>query len=504
MKAILIMYDSLNRRYLEPYGGEKLGVKTPNFKRLAEKSLCFDRCYAGSLPCMPARRELHTGRYNFLHRGWGPMEPFDDSMPEILKNNNVYTHIITDHYHYWEDGGATYHNRYSSWEGVRGQEGDAWKSMIKPPELPDNVVLDKKDMRYHRKLQDFKNRSYQKLEEQMPMPLTFAKGEAFIRENADADSWFLQLETFDPHEPFFSSQHFLDMYDIHENDEYFDWPSGRVSESDEKIKQARLRSAALHSMCDEYLGKILDLMDEYSMWDDTMLIVCTDHGFMMGEHGWWAKNLQPCYDEIVHTPLFVYDPRTKIQAERRNSLVATIDIAPTLLDFFGLQPTQHMNGVPLKPVIEKDEKIHDGVLFGSFGGQVCVTDGRYVHMRYGKPDGNDNLYEYTLMPTQIIGFIPSSRLQNARLSPPLPFSKGIPLLEIPYEENRLTEMIRKFAPESFQNWLFDLDNDPMQEMPIDDKEIERQMKALMLKLMQENDAPIQQIKRLGLTESILP
>lgn len=39
------------------------------------------------------------------------MEPFDDSMPELFKNNNIYTHLISDHVHYWEDGGATYHYR---------------------------------------------------------------------------------------------------------------------------------------------------------------------------------------------------------------------------------------------------------------------------------------------------------------------------------------------------------------------------------------------------------
>jgi arylsulfatase A-like enzyme len=87
MKAIMAMYDSLNRAMLEPYGCE--WTKTPNFKRLAERSVMFDNCYAGSLPCMPARRELHAGRLNFLHRSWGPIEPFDDSMPEILKKSGA-------------------------------------------------------------------------------------------------------------------------------------------------------------------------------------------------------------------------------------------------------------------------------------------------------------------------------------------------------------------------------------------------------------------------------
>lgn len=95
MRAILLLFDSLNRHCLEPYGCG--WTQTPNFSRLAKHSVMFDRCYAGSLPCMPARRELHTGRYNFLHRSWGPIEPFDDSMPELLKKSGVYTHLISDH-----------------------------------------------------------------------------------------------------------------------------------------------------------------------------------------------------------------------------------------------------------------------------------------------------------------------------------------------------------------------------------------------------------------------
>ncbi|MEU3958158.1 sulfatase-like hydrolase/transferase, partial [Streptomyces achromogenes] len=106
MKAVMVMFDSLNRHMLPPYGGPEW-VHAPNFARLAARTVTYDTCYAGSMPCMPARRELHTGRHNFLHRGWGPLEPFDDSMPELLKQNGVHTHLVSDHQHYWEDGGAT-------------------------------------------------------------------------------------------------------------------------------------------------------------------------------------------------------------------------------------------------------------------------------------------------------------------------------------------------------------------------------------------------------------
>ncbi len=135
MKAIILLFDSLNKNYLPPYGD--LLTKAPNFQRLAAHAATFDNSYVGSMPCMPARRELHTGRYNFLHREWGPLEPFDDSMPELLKKAGIYTHLISDHLHYWEDGGGNYHNRYSSWDVVRGQEGDHWKASVGEPPIPE-------------------------------------------------------------------------------------------------------------------------------------------------------------------------------------------------------------------------------------------------------------------------------------------------------------------------------------------------------------------------------
>ena len=80
MKAIIVMYDSLVKNLLQPYGCQ--WTKTPNFQRLAQRTVKFENCYVGSLPCMPARREMHTGRYNFFTRSWGPLEPYDESMPE--------------------------------------------------------------------------------------------------------------------------------------------------------------------------------------------------------------------------------------------------------------------------------------------------------------------------------------------------------------------------------------------------------------------------------------
>ena len=82
MKLVFVLFDSLNRLALGPYGGTRLA--TPNFDRLAARAVTFDGHHVGSLPCMPARRDMQTGRLSFLHRSWGPLEPFDNAFPELL------------------------------------------------------------------------------------------------------------------------------------------------------------------------------------------------------------------------------------------------------------------------------------------------------------------------------------------------------------------------------------------------------------------------------------
>ena len=131
MRTIFVLFDSLNRAALGAYGGT--AVKTPNFDRFAARAVTFDSHYVGSLPCMPARRDMHGGRLNFTHRSWGPLEPFDNSFAEIMKRSGVYTHLITDHLHYFEDGGHGFHTRFSSYDFIRGQEYDPWVAMVKPP-----------------------------------------------------------------------------------------------------------------------------------------------------------------------------------------------------------------------------------------------------------------------------------------------------------------------------------------------------------------------------------
>lgn len=487
MRAIVVMYDTLNRRYLPPYGAE--GVQAPHFTDLAARSVTFDNAYGGSMPCMPARREMHTGRYNFLHRGWGPLEPFDDSVPQMLTEAGVYTHLVTDHQHYWADGGATYHPRFRTFEFARGQEGDEWKGHVADPPTPADAAptLTNGDLRR----QDRVNRLYMQTEAEHPQTLTFDAGLHFLHTNADEDNWFLQIETFDPHEPFFTYEDYRKLYDTGYDGPELDWPDYvRVSEPHETVEHVRSLYSALLTMCDHSLGRVLAAMDEHDMWDDTMLVVCTDHGFLLGEHDWWGKNAPPYYDETIHLPLFVWDPRSRRAGERRTSLVQTIDLGPTLLDLFGLERGPDMQGTALGATVADDTPVREAALFGIFGGHVNVTDGRHVYMRAPAEPGNRPLAEYTLMPTLMRGRMPVEVLREATLAEPFSFTKGMPVLRVP--GTSYTD------PYAFGTMLFDLEADPAQETPLIDDELELRLATRMRDLMVANDAPPEQFLRMGL------
>lgn len=486
MKAIIVMFDSLNRHLLPPYA-RNTHVDAPNFARLAERTVTFDNFYAGSMPCMPARREMHTGRYNFLHRSWGPLEPFDDSLPELLRDAGIHTHLASDHPHYWEDGGATYHTRYSTWEFFRGQEGDPWKGVVGPQ--PPNGLRQKMTR------QDEINRSYQPSEAEHSQTRTVDAGLHFIDTNAKADNWLVQIEMFDPHEPFFTNN---DAYRAKYPHDYdgppFDWPPyAKTVEDRATIEHARCEYAALVSMCDHSLGRVLDAMDQHGLWDDTLLIVNTDHGYLLGEHGWWAKSVMPWFNELVHLPMFLWDPRTGGRGSRRAALAQTIDIAPTVLGFFGLEPTPDMQGRDLAPVLRQDEQVHDGALFGAHGGHVNVTDGRYVYLRAAADSGNGPLEEYTLMPTHMRARFHVSELTEWEPAEPFSFTKGIRPMRMP-----ATGMSRMSNPWLHGTLLFDLETDPHQDNPIVDDELELRMLRLLARLMHETDAPRSQFERLGI------
>lgn len=485
MKAIMLMFDSLNRNYLPNYGCE--WTILPNFERLAQKTVSFDRFYAGSLPCMPARRELHTARQHFLHSDWSCLQPQDFSVIDEMRKNGIYTHIVTDHFHYWEDGGNSYLQRFSSFEMIRGQQGDPWIGRLSDPAVPEN---DSKRTGNPRWRQDWVNREYINTEDKMPQYLTVERGLEFLEDAWDKDNWFLQMECFDPHEPFFAQPIYKELYPHEYKGLHYDWPDYGLIEDKDKINHIQMEYAALLSMCDHYLGKVLDMMDKYDLWKDTMLIVNTDHGFLLGEHGYIGKNIMPLYEEISHIPFYMYDPRNQLQGQHCNCLAQTVDIPVTLADFFGLKPIPHAEGYDLQPMVEQNQDCREKALFGVFGGMLNITDGRYVYMKAPQSFENQPLFNYTLIPNHMNWRFSKEELSDIKVTGQFSFTDGIQLMKLPAKVG-LGEALQK-------DLLFDLQADPRQMTPICSEEIKKEMETALSRILQQREAPAEQWERMGL------
>lgn len=489
MKAVMVMFDTLSRSFLPNYGNE--WVIAPNFERLEDHAVRFDQFYAGSLPCMPARREIQTGRFNFLHRGWGPLEPFDFSVFEEMQQHSIYSHLVTDHSHYFEDGGATYHNRYSSWDGFRGQEGDRWMPRLGVGALTEQNPLNKTGISVQ---QNAANRTVQQQEEELPTVRTIAAGVSFLEQFHNQDNWYLQIECFDPHEPFQAPEQYRQLYECQKDGSSVTWPVyQRVPDGMEADAMQNMQKeyAAAVSMCDNCLGKVLDAFDRYDLWKDTLLIVNTDHGFMLGEHGYMGKNITPLYDQLVHLPFFIHVPGEAGQHNGCQALAQTVDIPATLLDYFGIENIGDMDGKSLLKVLANPQTPnHEVALFGVNGGHTGIYDGQFVYMRASAHKDNGPLVNYTLMPTQMRGFFAADSLEQMELVEGNRFTRGLPCLKMP--------IVNLYPSYETGDLLFDMDADPEQCENVLDEEIRQRLAERLADMLRFLEAPTEEFVRLGI------
>ncbi|MHA3976943.1 sulfatase [Halovulum sp. GXIMD14794] len=499
MRSILVLFDSLNARALSCYGG---AVPTPNFDRLAARTTVFDTHYVGSMPCMPARRDLQTGRLNFLHRSWGPLEPFDVTLTGLMQQTGIHSHLVTDHYHYFEAGGATYHTAFTTWDFVRGQEADPWA--FQPPDLPRlEQETHPHQFEAHRngyRLQGALNREWILSEQAYPCTRTFDGALDFLDANREADDWFLQIETFDPHEPFLAPPEIREHFQASYDGPTLDWPryqrSGALNPAEED--ELRANYTALVAHCDAQLGRLLDRMDAQDLWDDTALIVTTDHGFLLGEHDWWGKNRMPFWDEIARIPLFFHAPGHARPA-RCAALTQTMDLMPTLLELHGIEAPETVLGRSILPALEGGT-VRDLALYGIFGGALNATDGR--HSCFLHPPGMEDapLNEYTLMPQHAVTPFTPEELGGAALHDGFGFTV-MPVLKIPALPTAKRPPMQGGGIENTGTALHDLRSDPGQLRPFRDPQIEADFADAIITEMRRHEAPPELYERFQL-ESI--
>lgn len=504
MKAILVLMDSLNRHMLKKYNPEAWMI-TPNIDRFAEDAIQFNGHWVGSAPCMPARRDIFTGRLNFLERTWGPIEPYDITFPRLMQEKGIFTHMVTDHHHYFEIGGEHYCQQFNTWDFIRGQEHDRHVSRVKKPELPDDY-LGIMTPQYELNRKNFES------DKDYPTPMTFQHACDWINDNQGADNFFLHVEAFDPHEPFDCPQEFLGLYDDDWEGPHYDWScygrTGTPRNPEHGLEHLRKTYAATATMTDKWFGRFIETLKENDMYEDTMIILTTDHGHLLGEHGWTAKNNMHVYNEIAHIPLFIHMPQGQGAGTEINALTQNMDIMPTLCDFFDLETPESVKGKSLLPLINGEaETLREACIYGWFGKAVNVTDGKYTYLRNPQRADNSRCYSYSSTLDTLNRFVGVPNILHGRKEGEFTadqFEVGsflkhtpYPVFKVPYDNCEIF-CASNAALMDEGTLLFDIENDYAQEKKLSDPELEKQMIQKLRECMIEADSPEEQFERLGI------
>ena len=357
--AIVILLDSLNRHMLGAYGGREFD--TPNLDAFARRAVRFERHYSGSLPCIPARHDILCGAIDFLWKPWGSIEIWERPLTAYLRAAGVVTKLVSDHPHLFEVGGENYHTDFTAWDYQRGHESDPWQTRADPSWIGAPSFA-----RGHTPYDN--SRGYFRGEQDFPGPRTMAAATEWLERSARShDRFMLFVDEFDPHEPFDTPEPYASMYDSSWQGPHMIWPpyvSGGLTRgvlTREQARQIRACYGAKLTMIDAWLGKLLGAIERGGFYDNTAVIVCTDHGHYLGEKDIWGKPAVPIYEPLGHTPLLIAMPG--VGSGNVDALTTNVDICATLAEIFGVEMTHRTHGRSMLPLIAGDDA-HDSRLGG--------------------------------------------------------------------------------------------------------------------------------------------
>ena len=387
MNIIVIVSDTLRRDHLSCYGNN--WISTPHIDKFSKISLTFDNAYIGSFPTVPHRRDLFTGRFIFTYTDWSPLTSEETVIAEMLGNHGYLSMFIADTPHTTAPG-YNYQRGFSAWLKIRGQEGDPLTTQPKEIEL---LCSREKLRNPERVKQMLRNNLLRNSEEDYFCAQTMRQACMWLEKNYK-EKFFLYVDTFDPHEPWDPPHYYVDLYDKNYTGEEVIYPVYGPCDylTNREIQHIRAHYAGEVTLVDRWVGRLFQKIEDLGLFENTIVVFTTDHGFYHGEHHLMGKSiitekyqgLAPLYEEIAHIPLLMYIPKAK--PKRIKGFVQVPDITATILDLVRAKHDVRMDGVSFLPLIEKNKKIRNfavsapSIIYGSIGGQkiTITTDDGWV------------------------------------------------------------------------------------------------------------------------------
>lgn len=352
---LFIMTDDQTIRELSCYGSEIL--QTPNMDRLAAGGVRFNSCFATNALCAPSRATVLTGCFSHVHGIMGNSEDADaveylnpdiETFPELLQDAGYRTGLV-----------GKYHIR----QDPRGF--DYWAIHPGQGEYFDPVFIENGI--------EVRKTGY-------ATDITTDLALDFLRETSNDHPFCLVYQFKAPHRPFSPAprhRHLFKDVEIPIPDTYNDdYATRRIAHSAKDMQfdlslardyddlpedlNAKERKDWIYQRfikdryrtifgVDENLGRVLDYLDKEGLADDTLVIYTSDHGYFLGDHGWYDKRFM--YEPSIRIPLIVRYPRIGISGGESDAMVMNVDFAPTIIDLAGLSVPKGMQGESLRPYL---------------------------------------------------------------------------------------------------------------------------------------------------------
>lgn len=390
--VLLIMIDDL-RTELGVYG--QFQVQSPHIDAFADKALVFQQALCQFPVCAPSRASMLTGlrptsqRFRDNHTSPQKDAPAIPTLPQVFRENGYHTAGNGKIFHRTSDAAAqswsqpafslvsqhikTLDPESAKYQGRVEGRGPFFES----PDVADDEYIDGQVL--NKTLEDLRSLAAKE------QPFFLACG--FIR----------------PHLPFYAPRRYWDLYDrdaieiasnrftprnapkqlrpSHEILYYSE--RGLKYNSDDFHRVARHGYYACVSYVDHLVGELLGEVDRLGLRDETVVVLMGDHGWLLGEHNFWAKSVT--LTDALRTVLVIRVPGVTIGA-KTDAIVELVDLYPTLCEVAGLPVPDHVEGTSMVPVLQDPTKPWKDAAFATDGKGTTVVTRDYVYTQYAAED----------------------------------------------------------------------------------------------------------------------
>jgi len=407
---LFIMSDDHAYQAISAYGHNL--NETPNIDRIANEGALFTRSTVTNSICAPSRAVLLTGKHSFVNGKVDNVQPFNwdqESFPKLLQANGYQTALIGKihldglpqgfDYSMVLPGQGHYYNPDFLVNGERkrfegyvteittnealkwlkeGRDKDKpflmmyhqkaphrnWKPAPKYLTLYDDKTFEP-PLTYFDDETNYAGRGRAAKEQEMEIDGHAFWGHDFkmvVDPNGDSTGFARDLKRFTPEQ----LKMWKEAYDP--KNEAFKQTYAQNGELDFKNSKEKEKEVAIWKYnryikdylrtiksVDDGVGEVMDYLEENDLLDNTIVVYTSDQGFYLGEHGWFDKRFM--YEQSFRTPLLVRYPKEIKAGTKIDKLVQNLDLAPTFLDYAGIEIPEDMQGESFRKLVggETDE-----------------------------------------------------------------------------------------------------------------------------------------------------